>query len=193
MSAHDRNFLEAVLEGAEAAIDFATESEAVKSVPIIGTAIKLVKGFDDLRSKALQAKLHKFATEPSLVHSLETRRFLSTVKEDEHYQKIGETLFLTLDKVTDLQKPVVLAQVFAAYLDGVVNAKTLLLLAHAIDTAFISDLEQFLDGRNDQVDDPEAGIRLLTTGLLQVVEFKLTPLGRNLRAAVQHARARHAP
>lgn len=56
----ERNFLEAFLEGGEAAIDLMTENEAVKAVPVVGTAIKLLKGFDDMRSRALAAKLTKF-------------------------------------------------------------------------------------------------------------------------------------
>jgi hypothetical protein len=39
----DRNVLEAVLEGAETYVDLATENEAVKSIPVVGTALKLLR------------------------------------------------------------------------------------------------------------------------------------------------------
>jgi hypothetical protein len=69
----DRNFLEMFAEGAEAAWDLAIESEAVKAVPVVGTAFKFLKGLDDLRSRVLMGKLHRFLNEPSLRAAMEAK------------------------------------------------------------------------------------------------------------------------
>lgn len=114
----ERDFLEAFLEGSEAAIDLATDNEAVKAVPVVGTAIKLLKGFDDMRSRALAAKLTKFLMEPALQsEKMRAKLRIGISASDEEARKVGECLFLVLDRMTDLDKPSLLAKAFVAYLD----------------------------------------------------------------------------
>lgn len=59
----DRPLLEALLTNVEAITDSLTDNEAVRSVPVIGTAFKVCKGLDDLRSRTLAAKLERFLTD----------------------------------------------------------------------------------------------------------------------------------
>ncbi len=137
----NRHFLEAFLEGSEAAIDLATDNEAVKAVPVIGTALRILHGVDDLRSRAFAAKLHKFIQSPEL----RTDKARAKLKEGiasspEEAERIGETLFLVLERMTDLDKPAMLAKVFAAFLDDRIDATTLRRIAHAVDSAFTDDL-----------------------------------------------------
>jgi hypothetical protein len=140
----DRNILEAFMEATEAAVDFATESEAIKAVPVVGTALKLLKGADDLRSRALRKKLRRFLSEPSLLQALAAQDFKDDILQSTGRAKeIGEALFLILDKVTDMAKPALLAKCFASFLDGKVQSFQFEALAHAIDLAFIHDLEVF--------------------------------------------------
>jgi hypothetical protein len=141
MAKKDRNFLEAFLEGGEAVVDSLTDNEAVKAVPVIGTAIKLLKGLDDFRDRALAAKLASFFGDPALQSDKARQKLVSGIASDpEDARKIGETLFLVLDKVTDLDKPGLLANVFAFYLEGHLGVDELRRLAHAIDGAFTDDL-----------------------------------------------------
>ena len=119
----ERNFLEAALEAGEAALDLLTDNEAVKAVPVIGTAVKLLKGVDDLRDRALAAKLETFIRHPSLQSDQVREKLKHGISSSEEEAiKVGEMLFLVLDKMTDLEKPRLLARVFRAYLDGVITA-----------------------------------------------------------------------
>jgi hypothetical protein len=61
----ERNFLEAFLTNAEVALDSLSDNDAVRSVPVVGTALKICKGLDDLRSRALMAKLEAFLSDPA--------------------------------------------------------------------------------------------------------------------------------
>ena len=47
-------------------MDTATENEAASAVPILGTALEVCKDVDDLRNRAMAAKICKFLMEPSL-------------------------------------------------------------------------------------------------------------------------------
>jgi len=187
MSQRERHFLEAFLEGTEAVADFIVENEAIAAVPVVSTVLKLVKGLDDLRSKILKAKLYKFLTEPSVLRSVNAGRIRSRLDKDEQRHAIGEALFLTLDKMTDLKKPELLGRAFAAYLDEVIDSETLLVLAHAIDSAFVGDLEYFLTHHapEGQEGNPSA-YRLLPAGLVDYSNFKDTPLGVALRTVAAH-------
>ena len=62
----DRHLLEATLTNIEVAIDAVTSNEAVAAIPVIGTAFKVCKGIDDLRSRAFAAKLRNFVLSPDL-------------------------------------------------------------------------------------------------------------------------------
>jgi hypothetical protein len=81
-------------------------SEAVKAVPVVSTAVRLLEGFDDIKSKILRAKLIKFLSEPGLIRSINAQKLREEILEnDEDSLSIGDTLFLIIEKVTDLQKP----------------------------------------------------------------------------------------
>jgi len=191
----DRNILEAFMEGAESAIDLAVESEAVKAVPIVGTAFKLLKGLDDLRSRVLMGKLQKFLSEPALREAADAKRLRDEILDEPgRDQEVGEMLFLVLDKVTDMTKPVLLARAYASYLDGKVDDFAFSAVAHAIDIAFLRDLLEFLDESRG----PDTTLwqqRLAAIGLLSVeseswdgiIEYQETPLGSSFRLALSRA------
>lgn len=197
----ERNFLEAFLEGSEAAIDLATDNEALKAVPVVGTAIKLLKGFDDIRSRILAAKLTKFLMDPAL-QSEKMRAKLRTgiFASSEEAHKVGESLFLVLDRKTDLDKPSLLAKAFVAYLDEIVSESELRRLAHAMDSAFIDDLlslqewvETLHPKYGHEWKQPLAGSGLtrVVTGQtyddMTEVYYELSDLGCALHRALWHA------
>lgn len=198
----ERNFLEAALEAGEAALDLLTDNEAVKAVPVIGTAFKLLKGFDDMRDRALAAKLETFIRDPSLQsdHAREKLRNGISSSEEEAI-KVGETLFLVLDKMTDLEKPRLLARVFRAYLDDVITAVDLRRLSHALDGAFTDDLialEHWQESAHvsygTEWKQPLVGVGLTrvvtgqTIDTTTEVHCELTELGRKLYKVLWHAR-----
>lgn len=143
--AGERHFLEAALLNAEVAVDSLVENSAVAAIPVIGTAIKLCKGFDDLRSRAFLAKLRAFVEEPHLRHALERDDLaLKIADSTEEAIKVGETMFLVLEQFVDLYKPELLAIAFVAFLDGVLSGSDLRRLSQAISAAFSDDLQQLV-------------------------------------------------
>ena len=197
----DRNFFEMFGEGFEAALDLAIDNEAIKAVPIVGTAFKLLKGIDDIRSRVLVSKLHRFLSEPSLRAAMEARtirdEILNTPGRD---QEIGETLFLTLEKVTDMTKPVLLANAYASYISGDIEPLTFEAIAHAIDVSFLRDLLQFLE--RDALSCDEVCLeRLAAVGLIRVSDqtwnnsnmYGVTSLGMSLKTAVILAQTGRRP
>lgn len=144
--------MEATLENAEVLVDAMLENPAVASIPVVGTAIKVCKGIDDLRTRAFAAKLSRFVSqlEPNSQETREEIQRLVAASPDE-MQKVGETLFLVLDRFIDLDKPRLLSQVFLAYLRGRLSAEQLTRLAQAIDAAVSHDLAALLAAKEQLV------------------------------------------
>jgi hypothetical protein len=136
--------LEHAIEQGVALFEELEASEVARVIPGIGHFVRVWKKVNDIRSRLLAAKLRKFVTDPSLQSEKAKQRMRERAGSEEA-KKIGETLFLVLDKLTDMQKPVLLAKVFAGYLDGEMSASDLRRLCDAIDAAFTDDLMQLLN------------------------------------------------
>jgi hypothetical protein len=191
----ERPFLEAALENIAAGVNLISGSEVLTAVPIVGTAFKVCRGIDDLRARVFVAKLEKFVTDPSLQSNAAKealRRTADTPSEES--QKIGESLFLILDRLTDLHKPSLLARVFAGYLLGKISSEELRRLASAIDAAFLEDIDQLVAASDSVMSDFAPWKRsLVVAGLTEQnapgpiggrLVYSITPLGQALRRAV---------
>lgn len=194
-NAGERHLLLTAMQDGEALLDTLVSNELVRAIPIVSTAVGILKTVDDVRSAALKAKLVRFLTEETLRESIDARKIREKLDEDAAAEVIGETLFLTLDKVTDLKKPALLAKIFASYLDGRIEREVLLLLAHCIDIAFVGDLEHFIETRGSAVMDEALRVhRLANAGLFESypsgalsdarMHYQLSPLGSNFLHAL---------
>ncbi len=194
-STGDQHFLMATLHASEAMLDTLSSNEVVRAIPVLNLAVGLLKTVDDVRSAALEAKLLAFITDERLRDSVDAQRIRGKLDGDDA-ERLGETIFLTLDKVTDLKKPVLLAKVFAAYLDSAIERQVLLLLAHAIDIAFIGDLEYFIDKRGAAAPEETLAVeRLASAGLFDFYvsneigggdkHYQLSPMGSSFLHALR--------
>jgi hypothetical protein len=148
----DRPILEAVLQNIEVAIDAVTSNEVIAAVPVIGTAFKLCKGLDDLRSRALAAKLAAFLSLPAMSTAAAKAAIARKVQTSpDEARKIGEALFLVLDRFIDLDKPEILAKLFIAYVGDTISSVDLQRLAQAIDIAFSGDLHDLLQAEESVI------------------------------------------
>jgi hypothetical protein len=188
-------WLEAILENAEAAVDLIATSEVLAAVPVVSTAFNVMRGVNDMRARANMAKLARFVTDPSL-QCEESKAALRTMAADggPESQKIGETLFLILDRLTDMEKPALLAKVFAGYLCNKISREELLRLAPAIDAAFIDDLHALRSAKEPFDRNQFHWMQTLVVAWLTeqgvpgpvggVQVYHLTSLGRALRKAL---------
>jgi hypothetical protein len=195
-NAAERHLLLTAMQNGEALLDTLASNELVRALPVVSTAVGFLKAVDDVRSAALKAKLLRFITDESLRDTLHAQKIREKLDEDGEAEELGEILFLTLDKVTDLKKPALLARIFAAYLDSEIERQVLLLLAHCIDIAFVGDLEHFIETRGDlTMVETMAVHRLANAGLFESyvtgalsdggIHYQLSPLGRGLLHALR--------
>lgn len=193
----ERHLLDAVLTNSEVLVDSLTDNPAVAAIPVIGTAIKVCKAIDDMRARAFAKKLADFIEDPALRSNEAAEKIKRKISTDpDEATKVGETLFLVLDRFIDLDKPAVLARCYVAYLDDIISAEVLQRLAAAIDTAFAADLKRFMTEELDEYEDRRPWMaNLVPSGLTYSTvrpmppiktEFSPTPLGRSLWTVWRH-------
>jgi hypothetical protein len=152
MSKEPNKFLEASLEGAEAIADSLIESELVKSVPVVGTVLKLISGSLDLRDRIFLAKVQRFIQEIETVSLEEKLKFIRSIESDEEQMRsVGEAALLVLDKLSDLTKAELLGFYFSCFLSGHLDEYQFRRVAAGIDIAFIDDIHRFLKGGTDEL------------------------------------------
>lgn len=163
-SKKDRPWVEAFTSNVEAALDTLSDNELTRSIPVVGTAFKLVKGLDEYRTASLVKKLELFINSPGMRTENAAREWAEKVQSSpEETKKVGETLFFAVDKVIDTKKPEIFAKIFLTYLSGRITASYLLRIVAAVDFAFIEDLEHLRDKPNPS---NEVLQHLLSSGLV---------------------------
>jgi len=197
----DRPELEAALTSGEVVADALMRGDVLADVPIIGTAFKLLKAADNIRDRAFATKLSRFLLALADISEDARKRLKEKVRNSaEEAKKVGETLLLILDRITDLDKPTLLSHLFLAYVDGVVTGDDLRRLTQAVDAAFADDLQKLLELHRLPEKSQEPWMQYLAaSGLTRIVGgetyeeigkvfYEVAPLGNRLRTAYFHGR-----
>jgi hypothetical protein len=167
-------FLEASLEGAEAIADSLIENEIVKSIPVVGTAIKILSGGLDLRDKIFVSKIQRFILEIDSISNREKITFSESVlSNSELMSSVGETALLVIDKLSDLSKAELLGFYFSCFLGGHLDQYQFKRIAVAIDSAYIDDIHVFLNsGQDELLSQKQFMMSLFSSGITAITAGK---------------------
>jgi len=194
--------LEAALENAEAVVDTLVDSEVLSSLPVVGTAVKMCQAFDHIRNRILAAKLYRLLDGLGELTEDEKQKWRKRVAESpEESRKVGETLLLVIDRMTDMDKPELLGILFLACLDAVIDGEQFCRLARAVDVAYLPDIQRLLDMPEvAPLRSQEAWMRYLAPAWLTQqgggerwgdvgeIYYELSDLGVSLREAYAYGR-----
>lgn len=146
-------FLESAMENAEVVMDSMLEDGLLKDLPVVGTFFKVTKGIQDIRDRAAFARVQAFVTAFSSVkHDTWTKWRKKVSEEPEETRKVGETLFLVVERLDSLEKAEILGLLFLAYLDAKISSEDLRRLTLAVNLAFADDLLRFAEV--EKLEDP---------------------------------------
>ncbi len=201
MNMKESPIIEAALENAEALIDAVTDNEILKSIPVVGTALKVIKGAGDIRDRLFAAKIMTFLNALENVAPDLKEKIRQRVSENaDESRKVGETVLLLIDRLADLDKADIIAKVFIAYAYGHLKPAEFQRVTQAVDQAFVSDL--FLRTHNLPKKGPSQEIfmqSLYPSGLTKIVGgktsdtvgefyFEVSTLGNKLIDAYNHGK-----
>ena len=196
-----RTELEAALETGELVADAMMCGDVIADVPVIGTAFKLLRAADTIRDRLFAQKLSGFLSSlndiPPEVHDRLKHKVAASREEA---QKVGETLLMVVEQITDLNKPILLAELFLAYVDGVITSQELRRLCQSVTVAFHDDINELLK-LHKVPERSETGWMqsLAPSGLsraiggrtfneIGTIYYEVTTLGNKLRTAHFHGR-----
>jgi hypothetical protein len=197
----ERPLLEAALENAEAIVDALSSDSVLTEIPVVGTALKICRAADSVRNRVFTAKLERFLEGLSHDHDRLAKEWKKKlVSKPEETKAVGETVFMTLERLADMKIAEYISYLFRAYVDDVITSSELQRLSQAIDLAFISDLDQLLQTKKFPEKSQDAWLRhLVPAGLAETtgsqiineagtIYYKVTNFGRKLQNAYFHGR-----
>ncbi len=120
---------------AEVGLDAVLDDGLAKDIPVVGTLMKMYRIGITLHNRLFAKKLLRFLAGLADVplHQRQEQLARLTVDVNER-QKVGETLLLLLDRMNDIEKPVMMANAFKAFLEERIDFQQFRQLAYVIDS-----------------------------------------------------------
>lgn len=165
--------LDASASTAEVLADVAMNGDLVASIPIVGTAVKVLRARDSFRDVLFAEKLTAFIRSLDEIPHQQREEMRRRFETEEDAKAAGTTLLLVLERLTDLDKPALLGFLLKCFAASQIDSTTLRRLASAVDLAFADDLRDFLGHPLDITPlptqpEPECMGRLVPAGLTQI-------------------------
>ncbi len=172
--------LELATELAEVGIDQLLSDGLLKEFPVLGTAVRLASLGLGVRDALFIRKVARFLRELALngthheqpVQSGETFAMCTP----EQAKRVGEAIALILDRMNDVDKPVILAQVFKAFARGKISFEQFRRLANSVDIAFVDDLRALARMNGGRTSDSSAYLESLQSSGLTALSQTGTPV-----------------
>ncbi len=139
-----RDIQDTVANLAEAGIDQLLDDGFLRDVPALGTVLGVIRATGSIRDLLLAKKLGRFLCELQRVPTRDREAFRRSLSSPKEQRKVGEALVLLLDRLDDLEKPPLVARVFAAYVRGQIDQPTFRLMAMAVDRLHLPHLRELI-------------------------------------------------
>jgi hypothetical protein len=141
----------------------------LKEVPVLKSVLAFHKTWATIRDRFFLRKVEGFMQGCPKFTEAEWESFRSKHLDGQNGKKLADAIVLILDRLDDLEKPEVLAKVFAALVRGKIDFESFRRLAAAIDIGFLADLTALCEKPDLHA---HAGLaqNLLRTGLVELDE-----------------------
>jgi hypothetical protein len=141
----EQNFLELTADGADIAMDFLTESELLKDLPVAGLIYKIGKAVNSVQDTIF---LHKVGRFFKTVNDKTTREQRISFTEELKKEKakrdlLYSAIFLKIDKFDDVTKSDLFAKIFACFITNKIRRIDFNALSSALNLATLEDLKVF--------------------------------------------------
>lgn len=136
----------------EVGLDALLDEGVLNEIPVLGILAKAYNVFGTVNNRLFAKKLIRFLANLADVPVEQRRQQISKLAVDSQYrQQVGEQLLLVLDRMNDMQKPILLAYAFKAYLQGAIEYSVFQRVSHSLDLLQMSAIERLkgiYDGGN---------------------------------------------
>ena len=170
---------EALTEVTDRILDGALEDGVLKEIPIVRAVVGLVRAGLGVGEVIFMRKLRAFLEPAKTIPQEKRDKFIADMEKDpDLMEKVGTSLFVLLDRLEDLEKPVLLGRVFGAYLRAEITFEVFQRMARVIDRCFIEDLWIWVF-EPDRADKSGVGaLDLMSCGVIESYVVGSESLGR---------------
>ncbi len=154
----------------EIGLDSLMDEGVLKQIPFLKGIIACKKTWEAIHDQLFLRKVASFILACPDFTEAEREQFAKQHLNDaKSARQLGDSIVLILDRLDDLEKPQMIAKVFAALVRGKIDLATFRRLATAIDIGFLDDLLALTQHapKHDEVA-PQYVPNLLRTGLTQI-------------------------
>jgi hypothetical protein len=122
-------------------LDSFLDEGLLKEIPLLKTILACRKSWTAISDQVFLKKVASFLVDCPKFTKEEVEAFVIEHWRDPKARRLGDTLVLLLDRLDDLEKPTMLAKVFAAFVRKRINYDAFRRLSAGIDLSFIQDLK----------------------------------------------------
>jgi hypothetical protein len=139
---------EQVIDVFEALIDSQIESEFIKSIPVLGWAVKAVGAVDKIKTNFLVNKILLFLKGISNLSEDELTQFENRfLSNQNNVDKFYQALLISIDRLDHLDKSTIVSALFKSLIHNKINEAYFLRSVNIIQNIYIEDLKEYLTGR----------------------------------------------
>lgn len=128
----------------ESVLDTMLSDGVMQNIPIIDSIYKGGKIIVSIRDQFFAKKVLKFLLQIKDISATERQKFIDEL-EEKTGQKAGETLVVLLDRLDNIEKPLILSNLLKSKIKGEISLEKFLRLASILDRGFLPDLKKLCD------------------------------------------------
>lgn len=152
---------------AETGLDSILEQESLKQIPVFGTLIKITSLGINLRDRLFAKKIIRFLREIRDIPHDKRSSFAKKFNSKKQKMRAGESILLLLDRLDDINKPVIIGRIVRLAILGKIDFETSMKLSAMVDRSYISDLVLLPQAERGKGIPDETSESLATVGLLE--------------------------
>lgn len=129
-----KNLAGTILEWVEVALDQGVADGFLKDIPFLGSLVSLGRAGKSISDEVFLRQIERFMVALDRIPLEDRERFIQRFPDaSEEQKRLGENLLLTIKRLDDIEKPVILARFFAAYILSRVDYLTFTRLARSLE------------------------------------------------------------
>jgi len=135
----------------EVGLDQLLEDGFFREIPFLGSAVGVANLYILAKDWLLQRNINRFRHHLQNIPEDKKQRFIKMLREDDDFrQRVGENLLLLLNRVNDIRKPELMANVFKAFVEARIDDVTYQKLSAAVDRIRVHNLPGLIEFYNEK-------------------------------------------
>ncbi|MBB3286683.1 MULTISPECIES: hypothetical protein [unclassified Rhizobium] len=145
-------------------------SDIAELIPVVGPILKSAKIYRSIRDQLFLSKTKLIFEEMDRASKADMAAFVENLKSDDKLHEFGTNILFLIDKMDDLEKPVIVGRLFRAAIEKKLKLETAKRIASLVNGVYSPDLKSLWEFRHESIGkNPDVSATLETAGFLRAV------------------------